>query len=172
MLLLMLALGGIRYLAGPNRPPDQLLPAGQPLRVQRAVDGDTLLLAEGVRVRLIGVDTPETKHPERPAEPWGEAAAEFTQSRVAGREIVLEYDRERVDVYRRVLAYVYVDGRMLNEDLIRAGLSRAVTSFPYRGDLQRRFRAAERDAQQAGRGIWSTPPARTLETTATVTVAP
>lgn len=132
-----------------------LPPSDVPVAVARAIDGDTLLLATGHRVRLIGVDTPETKHPDRPAEPWGFEAAAFTQERVAGRDVILQFDRERIDLYRRVLAFVYVDGDLLNESLIRTGLSRAITSFPYRTDLQRRFRNAEEEARAAGRGIWT-----------------
>lgn len=123
-------------------------------RVTRVVDGDTLLLASGQRVRLIGVDTPETVHPQRPPEPLGPEATEFTRRMVEGRPIRLEFDRERWDAYQRVLAYVYVDELLLNEELIRAGLSRAGASFPYRSDMQRRFRAAEAEARAARRGLW------------------
>jgi len=132
------------------------LPHGESQPVQRAIDGDTLLLASGHRVRLIGVDTPETKHPDRPPEPFGEEAAEFTRRMTEGRMVRLEFDRERIDVYRRLLAYVYVDDLLLNEELIRAGLSPAKTGFNYRGDMQRRFRRAEEQARQSGRGLWST----------------
>jgi micrococcal nuclease len=158
MLLGLIALGCLRYFGGSRRPAESLPPAGEPLPVLWALDGDTLYLESGHRVRLIGVDTPETKHPDRPPEPWGQAAAEFTDQQVGGRDVILTYDRERLDAYRRILAYVEVDGRLLNEELIRQGYSRAVTSFPYRSDMQRRFRNAEREAQDAGRGIWSTTP--------------
>ena len=133
----------------------ELPPSGVSLGVERSIDGDTLLLESGHRIRLIGIDTPETKHPNRPAEPWGLEAAEFTRNRTDRHMVTLEYDRERLDAYHRILAFVYVDGELLNEELIRAGLSRAVTTFPFRSDLQRRFRNAEREAQQAGRGMWS-----------------
>ncbi|MEZ6065843.1 MAG: thermonuclease family protein [Planctomycetaceae bacterium] len=134
--------------------------ASKPQLVIRAIDGDTLLLESGHRVRLIGVDTPETKHPDRPAEPFGAEAARFTASHVEGRSVRLEYDLARLDEYQRVLAFVYLDDRLLNEELIRAGLSRAETGFAFRASLQRRFRAAEEEARQAGRGIWgsSLPP--------------
>jgi len=78
-------------------------------RVERVVDGDTLLLAGGTRIRLLGVDTPETKHPDRPPEPLGFEAAAFTRSHVENRYVKLRFDRERRDRYRRVLAYVYRD---------------------------------------------------------------
>jgi micrococcal nuclease len=147
----------VRWQLSGSQARDSLPPAGAPLRVARAIDGDTLLLESGHRIRLIGVDTPESKHPDRPPEPWGEEAARHTQERIAGRTIVLEYDRERLDPYRRVLAYVSIDGVLLNEALIHAGFSRAVTTFAYRGDMQRRFRVAEQSARDAARGIWSVP---------------
>jgi len=123
--------------------------------VQRVVDGDTLLLEEGTRVRLIGVDTPESVAPNRPVEPLGTEAAEFTRSQVEGRHVTLGFDRERRDRYRRILAYVYVDDRLLNEELIRAGFSRAETRFPYDPEMKRRFRTAEDEARGAHRGLWA-----------------
>jgi micrococcal nuclease len=140
-----------------GRPPGANLPpaAGEVFRVRRAVDGDTLLLENGVRVRLLGVDTPETKHPDRPPEPWGEEASDYTHRLVDGRNVTLEYDRERVDDYGRTLAYVFIDGRMLNELLIAEGYSRAMTRHPYRTDRKKLFEAAEEKARNARKGIWS-----------------
>lgn len=126
-----------------------------PYHVERVVDGDTLLLKGGTRVRLIGVNTPETKHPDRPPEPWGREASEFTRRQVEHREVTLQFDRERRDRYRRVLAYVYVGDRCLNEEIIRAGYSRAETQFPYSNRMKKRFREAESEAREQLRGIWS-----------------
>jgi micrococcal nuclease len=63
--------------------------------VKRVVDGDTILLTNGERVRLIGVDTPETKHPEKPIEYFGKEAYQFTKRMVEGKEVRLEYDQTR-----------------------------------------------------------------------------
>lgn len=125
-----------------------------PFRVKRVVDGDTLLLEGGTRVRLIGVDTPETKHPHRPVDPLGVEAADFVRRHVEGRRVTLRFDRERRDRYRRVLAYVYVEDWFLNEEIIRAGYSRAVTRFPYSTRMKRRFREAETEARDHHRGLW------------------
>ncbi len=131
---------------------------GVPIRVDRVIDGDTLLLQGNHRVRLLGVNTPETMHPDRPAEPLGLAATEYTRSLVEGKTITLEFDRERLDNYRRVLAYVYLsDGSLLNQRLIEAGMSPAVVSFPIRSDRRRLFQEAELAAQQSLIGIWSLP---------------
>lgn len=136
----------------------QLPPAAQPVAVARVVDGDTLLLEGGTRVRLLGVNTPEAKHPDREAEPLGLEAAAFTESLIKHGSVTLEYDRERLDNYRRVLAYVYLpDGRMLNLELIRNGMSPAIVTFPIRSDRRRIFLEAEREAQRSGVGIWSLP---------------
>jgi micrococcal nuclease len=132
------------------------LEPGTTAQVLRAVDGDTLLLADHTRVRLLGVDTPETKRPDWPVEPFGPEAHEFTRAHVEGRAVRLEFDAERHDKYDRLLAYVYLDDWLLNEELIRAGLGRAITNHPYSEAMKRRFRAAEHEAKEAQRGIWST----------------
>ncbi|HVJ84648.1 MAG TPA: thermonuclease family protein [Caulifigura sp.] len=153
-IVVFVAVIGYRLINQP--PPAPQPPAGdEQVRVARVVDGDTLLLENRVRVRLLGVNTPETKAEDRPVEPWGPEASEFTEKMVGGKLVTLEYDRERVDDYGRTLAYVYVDGKMLNEALIEAGLSEAVTRHPYRSDRKKLFEAAEARARAKKLGIWS-----------------
>jgi micrococcal nuclease len=123
--------------------------------VARVVDGDTLLLTNGAYVRLIGVDTPETVHPNRPVEPWGPEATRFSQQFLAKGRIRLRFDDERIDRYDRFLAYVYVGEQMLNEELIRAGLGRANLDYRFASSMKTRFERAQREAQLADRGIWS-----------------
>jgi micrococcal nuclease len=122
--------------------------------VRRAVDGDTLLLEDGRRVRLIGVDTPETKREGTPIQPWGPEAHDMTARLVEGKPVRLEFDRERVDKYGRILAYVYTGDRLLNEELLREGLGRALLKHPYSESMKRRFRLAESEARDNRRGIW------------------
>jgi len=138
-------------------PPPESLAEGQYL-VQRVVDGDTLLLTNQARVRLLGADTPETVHPNRPVEPWGPEATKFTREFVAQGTVRIQLDRERVDKYGRFLAYVWVGDRMLNEELIRAGLATAETGFRYSHSMKTRFRRAEDEARSTGLGIWSRRP--------------
>lgn len=128
---------------------------GEVVRVLRAVDGDTLLLVDGRRVRLLGIDTPETKHPDRPAQPFGSEASAFVASLVDGKSVSLEYDRERLDDYGRWLAYVFINDELLNERLILEGFSEAENAFPFRSDMKRRFEKAQEQARSASRGIWS-----------------
>ena len=124
-------------------------------RVERVIDGDTLLLTGGARVRLIGVDCPETVKPDHPVEPFGPEASAFTKSFVAGGKVRLQFDRERIDRYDRFLAYVFVGDAMLNEELLRAGLARVEHRFHYSQSIKRQFDRAEAEARQARRGIWS-----------------
>ena len=123
-------------------------------RVERVVDGDTIVV-EGVgRVRLIGVDTPETVSTRRPVEFFGREASAFTKRLLEGRRVRLEYDRERTDRYGRTLAYVHLaDGTFANAEIIRRGYGHAYTRFPFR-HLDR-FRQLEREARSAGRGLWN-----------------
>ena len=128
-------------------------------RVERVVDGDTLLLTNGARIRLQGVDTPETVKPNHPVEPFGPEATEFTRQFIAqgNGSVRLQFDRERVDKYGRFLAYVWVGDRMLNEELVRAGLATAELEYRYSSTMKTRFRRAEKEAEDAARGIWSSP---------------
>lgn len=128
---------------------------GELWRVQRVVDGDTLLMQGGTRVRLIGVDTPETKKENHPVEPWGPEATAFAEQFVAGGDVRLTYDGQRRDQYGRTLAYVWVDDRLLNEELIRAGLGRATLQYPFSGEMKQRFREAQEHARRQRLGIWS-----------------
>jgi micrococcal nuclease len=154
VLAILVVLIALRFVGSRDAGPTSLPAAESPHRVERIVDGDTLVLAGGVRVRLIGVDAPEAAWDDRPAEPRADEATAFVRDFIEGRDVRLEYDRERLDDYGRTLAYVFVEDRFLNEELIRAGLARAMTRFPYRSDRQRLFVAAEREAREHKRGIW------------------
>jgi len=152
--ILLLAAAGRLLQSALEPAPPQVLAEG-PARVERVVDGDTLLLVSGARVRLQGIDAPETKHPDLPVQPWGPQASRFTADFIGERDVHLRFDRERIDQYGRFLAYVYVGDRMLNEELLRAGLARARLEYNYSDAMKRRFKAAQAEAKEAGRGIWS-----------------
>jgi endonuclease YncB( thermonuclease family) len=113
----------------------ELLPEGV-YQVERIVDGDTLLLRDGARVRLMGVDTPETVKPDHPVEPWGPEASEFTRRFIDAGEVRLQFDRERTDRFGRYLAYVWVGDKMLNEELLRAGLARWEPGYNYNPSMK------------------------------------
>jgi micrococcal nuclease len=129
--------------------------------VQRVVDRDTLLLGTGERVRLIGVNTPETVHPQKPVEAFGKEASAFTKRMVEGKLVRLEFDpvssrrNDGKDRYSRTLAYVFLqDGTHLNVEIIRQGYGFAVSSSPplkYRNE----FRQLEGEAREQRRGLWA-----------------
>jgi micrococcal nuclease len=127
--------------------------------VVRVVDGDTIVVSPNEKVRLIGVDTPETVHPNKAVQCFGKDAKEFTRSMVEHRTIRLVLDetnraRHHKDHYGRTLAYVYFDdGTMLNAELIRHGFAHAYTRFPFGHIVE--FRQLERIARSQAVGLWA-----------------
>ena len=125
-------------------------------RCTRVVDGDTIVVnIDGVKekVRLIGVDTPETVHPTKPVEYFGKEASDFTKSMVEGKPVRLEYDWQKRDRYGRLLAYVYLeDGTFLNAEIVKQGYGFAYTRYPFR--YLDEFRGFEKEARESGRGLW------------------
>ncbi len=129
--------------------------------VRRVVDGDTLLMASGTRVRLQGINCPESVKPDWPVEPWGPEASQFTKEFIhrANNRVRLTFGLERKDQYDRTLAFVWNGDALLNEELVRAGLAQARLGYRYSGVMKRRLAQAQDEARQAGRGIWSKPEA-------------
>ena len=134
----------------------------------RVVDGDTIVVKGIGKVRLIGVDTPETKHPRKPVEYFGKEASAFTKGMVEGKKVRLEYDWQRKDKYNRTLTYVYVmtnDVRdmpefknrasielMVNAELIKQGYGHAYTRYSFK--YLEQFRKYEKEAREKKRGLW------------------
>lgn len=127
--------------------------------VARAIDGDTVLLGDGQRIRLLGIDTPETKHPDKPVEAGGAEATRLLRQLVEGQSVRLEFDKHRFDRHGRGLAYLFTGTVFVNAELVRAGWSRADMRFPLRAAYKQRLRDAETEARSDRRGLWSeTPP--------------
>ena len=147
-LVLVVAVLGARGAVGGSSSSD--------VRVTRVVDGDTLVVTGGERVRLIGVDTPETKKPGSPVECFGRAATAETERLVDGRAVRLSFDAERRDRYGRLLAYVHRagDDLFVNAELVRRGFAQALTIPPNVRHADR-FVRLQRAARRAGRGLWS-----------------
>ncbi len=126
--------------------------------VVRAVDGDTLEVAiDGgptETVRLIGVDTPETVKPNAPVQCFGPRASAFEHRTVEGRRVRLLTGVEPRDYYGRLLAYVWVDGRLLEAELLRRGLARVLTFHP-NDRFAHRFELIAQKASEAGKGLWN-----------------
>lgn len=131
-----------------------------PYRVARVVDGDTIVVdvdQEPITVRLIGIDTPETKHPDMGVQCFGPEATAHVEQLLEGRSVWLEEDptQESVDRYGRRLAYVWLDQTtMLNETLLTGGYAREYT-YDVAYTHQERFLQAQDEAQTTSAGLWS-----------------
>jgi micrococcal nuclease len=154
-----LAANGVTLLGSSAESVEPDLRAHDLRKVLRVVDGDTIVVSPNERVRLIGVDTPETAHPVKAVQCFGREAKEFTRRMADGQTVRLVLDqsnavRRHRDKYGRILAYVYLeDGTQLNADLIRRGYAHAYTRFPFRYIVE--FRALEREARRQEVGLWS-----------------
>jgi micrococcal nuclease len=145
---------------------DGSTPAGEAVsaRVVRVIDGDTIEVSIRGRdedVRYIGVDTPETVKPDTPVQCYGPQASAENHRLVDGRTVRLVFDRERRDVYGRLLAYVYTRARgesetahFVNAVLVRDGYARTLTIPPNTAHVSELGRLEAR-AGRAGRGLWS-----------------
>ncbi len=121
-------------------------------------DGDTVAVnmnGRNEKIRLIGVDTPETHDPRKAVQCFGMAAAAFTKQLIGTSNVRLESDAlsSNRDRYDRLLRYVYLpDGRLVNLEIINQGYGFAYTGFPFTKSDE--FVAAQTSARQAGRGLW------------------
>ncbi len=128
--------------------------------VARVIDGDTVdvtLDGQTVRVRLIGIDTPETVDPRKPIECFGREASAKAHALLDGQTVFLEDDpsQDSVDRYGRALRYIWLsDGRLFNLEMIAQGYAFEYTyNLPYK--YQAQFKQAERDAREQQRGLWA-----------------
>jgi len=135
--------------------------------VKRVVDGDTIEVVLGgkkEKVRLIGVNTPETHHPSKPVEEYGPEAEEFTRAQLEGKTVYLEFDVAERDQYGRILAYVWVEkpqseaageirAKMFNARLLAEGYAQVMT-VPPNVKYAEVFAELQAEAREAGRGLW------------------
>lgn len=125
------------------------------VRVKRVVDGDTIEIESGEKVRYIGVNTPESVKVNSPVECFGKEASAKNKELTEGKMVRLEKDVSNTDRYGRLLRFVYLeDGVFVNDELVRSGYAR-VSTFPPDVKLAEQFKLAERDARDAKRGLWS-----------------
>jgi len=139
IILLLLAL----LVSGCYAPPDTVA-------VIKVIDGDTIVIEGGYRVRYIGIDTPEI-HPR--LEAYGIEARQANRQMVEGKRVRLEKDVSETDRYDRLLRYVYVEDVFVNAELVRVGLARVI-SYPPDTRYQSLLEEVEEEARRAGRGIW------------------
>ena len=127
--------------------------------VVRVVDGDTIIVdidGAETRVRLIGVDTPESVHPDDTLNSeHGKIASDYTSALLTGKQVYLEYGEEMTDKYGRTLAYVFLsDKTMVEEELLKSGMAEVLTIEP-NSKYASYFQCIEDEAKRSGSGFWS-----------------
>ena len=127
-------------------------------QVLKVVDGDTIKIeyeGKSESVRLIGVDTPETVHPNKPVESFGPEASSFLKNMLKGESVYLRFGNEERGKYGRILAYVYraPDAIFVNLEIVRQGYGRAYTKYPFKH--QDIFQHYEDRARKVGKGLWA-----------------
>ena len=132
-----------------------LSPVGaQNYHVAFVYDGDTILLQDGRKIRYLGIDTPEIDHENGNDAPFSRDARDFNRELVNGKIVTLEYDRQTKDRYKRILAYVFIEGgEMVNALMVKSGLAYVLSCRPnlrYRSYLM----TVQRQAIQERLGIW------------------
>jgi micrococcal nuclease len=127
-------------------------------RVAKVIDGDTIVLEGGEKLRYLGINAPEIKRwegnqwlPQK--QMFGEEAMSYNQKLVEGKKVKLEYDRRKRDDYKRILGYVWSDGVLINGELIRKGLALVDVRYPNRKH-QKMFFDFQKEARDFHRGIW------------------
>ena len=122
--------------------------------VAEVIDGDTIIISTGEKVRYIGINTPEIHHPTKKVECFGKEASEKNRELVLGKEVRLEKDISDKDKYGRLLRYVYVGELFVNDYLVRNGFANVAT-FPPNVQFKNIFLEAEKEARENGRGLWA-----------------
>ena len=130
-----------------------------PYDVVRVVDGDTAVIninGEEKRCRFIGIDTPESVHPDAQRNiEEGKAASDYTKELLSGQQVYLEYDLAPQDQYGRELVYLYLkDGQMIQEILLKNGLAVTMTIQP-NSKYASYFAAIQAEAREIGAGFWA-----------------
>ncbi len=131
-----------------------------PNKVKKVIDGDTIELETGQKVRYIGIDTPELHDPRKKVECFAKEAMEENKKLVEGKTVRLKKDISETDKYKRLLRYVYVpieaspSGQFVNEYLVKEGYALAST-FPPDVKYASHFLKLEQEARQNKRGLWN-----------------
>lgn len=130
------------------------------LPVTKIVDGDTIWVltpsGQEIKVRLIGVDSPEARNTGRTRiEYFGKESSDFAKKVLTGQRVRLEYDVQRLDRYKRTLAYVYLeDGTFFNELLVKEGFA-TVATYPPNVKYADHFLEVQKKARNSKKGLWA-----------------
>lgn len=122
--------------------------------VKRVVDGDTIELESGTKVRYIGINAPETVDPRTVVQCFGVEASNANKALVDGKQVRLAKDISEADKYGRVLRYVWVGETFVNDYLVRQGFA-TVSTYPPDVKYQQQFIQAQQEAQSSNRGLWA-----------------
>ena len=123
--------------------------------VAKVYDGDTIILNNGERVRLLGINTPEIESRYRPGEQGGQEAKRWLQDKLQDGQVYLEYDQQQRDKYKRLLAHCFLPSdEHLNKTILEAGLA-SVSIIPPNVHYSKKLILAQRKAEQEKRGIWA-----------------
>jgi micrococcal nuclease len=136
--------------------------------VTRVIDGDTIEIEGGQRVRYIGIDTPETVDPRKPVQCFGVEASNHNKQLVEGKKVRLEKDISEADKYGRLLRYIYVGDTLVNLALVEDGFAHS-SSYPPDVKYQDKFTEAEKEAREAKKGLWNICPTTATKTSITTT---
>lgn len=131
---------------------------GLKAKVISVTDGDTIkaeINGQVESVRFLLVDTPETNHPRLGEQPFGQEAKAFTKQMLEGKTVLLEKDVSDRDKYGRLLYYLYVDGKSVQEELLQNGLARVAYVYAPNTKYVDQYYAIQKKAQELGVGIWS-----------------
>ena len=126
---------------------------GKVFKVTKVIDGDTIKLENGEVVRYIGINAPETAHPQKPVQCFGYEASNKNKELVEGKIVRLEKDISETDKYGRLLRYVWVGNVFVNDYLVRNGYAYSST-YPPDVKYQEQLREAEKEARENNRGLW------------------
>lgn len=140
-------------------------------RVVRVIDGDTIEIEGGEKVRYIGIDTPETVDPRKSVQCFGLEASNKNKELIGGKMVRLEKDITDRDKYNRILRYVWVGGVFVNLELIKQGFAYSY-SYPPDVKYQDQFIKAQQEAREAERGLWSVCPSTPEQNTSIPAVSP
>lgn len=172
--ILVLFIGiGIGLKLGKTQPPSSIAPTATDqkigeatsqnksevgtVKITRVIDGDTIEIEGGERVRYIGIDTPETLDPRKPVQCFGVEASNKNKELVERKMVRLEKDITDRDKYNRLLRYVWVGDTFINLELVKQGFA---YSYSYPPDIkhQEQFINAQREARENKLGLWDSCP--------------
>jgi micrococcal nuclease len=131
--------------------------------VNRVIDGDTVVLADGRTIRYLDIDTPETKKPNTPVMCYGPEASEYNKFLVEGKQVIIVPDKEKTDQYGRELRFIFLMGKntdkieqSINADLVLKGFARN-RSYSPNTTFEKQFSDFNYKAQKDNLGVWNCP---------------